>query len=486
VYLLSKELKQNTKIIPIILSGGIGSRLWPLSRSSYPKQYLKILKKESLTLLQKSYKRLVGLENLEPPIIICNEEHRFIVAEQMREINVKPSSIILEPFGKNTAPAITIAALKAKDIDEKAVLIVLSADHEIEEQKTFQNVIINGIEEANQGKIVTFGIPPKSPETGYGYIEAVKEIDLNLNKAYEINRFIEKPNHETAKKLIQNKRYLWNSGIFMFQSDTFIREVKNFSPKIFNSANLIIKSLTCDLDFQRIDKEVFQNCPDISIDFAIMEKTDLGIVIPLNANWSDIGNWKSVWQYSPKDKDGNAIEGKVIINRSEDCYFRSEDRLIVGLGLKNLFVIETSDTVLIADKNESENIKNIVNFLNDKNMAEGTTHKKIFRPWGYYHSIEEDIGWQIKKIIVKPSASLSLQLHHHRSEHWIIVKGTAEVEIDNKKMLYTENQSAYIPLGSKHRLSNPGKVPLTLIEVQSGEYLGEDDIVRFEDKYNRI
>ncbi|MDC3142423.1 mannose-1-phosphate guanylyltransferase/mannose-6-phosphate isomerase [Prochlorococcus sp. AH-716-I17] len=376
--------------------------------------------------------------------------------------------------------------MQAMEINKNAVLLVLSADHEIKDSETFQQVILNGLIEAKNGRIVTFGVPPRSPETGYGYIESVKEVDFNIPKASQIKRFIEKPDYEKAKKLIQDKRYLWNSGIFMFTPKTLISEVKSLCPHILDSASFLFKNLSSDLDFQRLDKEAFESCPDISIDFAIMEKTKLGTVVPLNCNWSDIGNWKSVWQYSDKDTSGNAADGNVIIERSKDCYFRSEDRLIVGLGLNNLFVIETSDTILIADKNESENVKHIVNILKNKNMDEGIVHKKVFRPWGYYKSIEEDERWQIKKIVVNPGDSLSLQLHHHRSEHWIIVKGTAKIEIDEKEMLFTENQSVYIPLGSKHRLSNPGKVPLTLIEVQSGEYLGEDDIIRFKDEYNRI
>ena len=479
-------MAQNTKIIPIILSGGIGTRLWPLSRESYPKQYLQIIKNQNLTLIQKTLKRLIGLVGLEPPIIICNEDHRFIVAEQMREIDVKPSSIILEPFGRNTAPAITIAALKAKKIHEKAVLLVLSADHEIKDSKIFQQAVLNGIKEAKAGKIVTFGVPPSSPETGYGYIEAFNPLNSKNPEATKIKSFIEKPDYETAEKLYQDDRYLWNSGIFMFTTDILINEIKNFSPEIFKSANLLIESLSSDLDFQRLDKKILKTCPDISIDFALMEKTKLGVVIPLNTDWSDIGNWKSVWEFSDKDKNGNAIEGRVLSEGSKNCYFKAQDRLIVGLGLNNIFVIETNDTVLIADKNESENIKNVVSTLKKRNMSEGVIHKKVFRPWGYYKSIEEGKRWLIKKIVVKPGASLSLQLHHHRSEHWIIVKGTAEVELNDKLSLYKENQSTYIPLGSKHRLSNPGKVPLTLIEVQSGEYLSEDDIVRFKDKYNRV
>ena len=473
-------------IIPIILCGGSGTRLWPLSRESYPKQYLSINSKEGKSLLQNTQERILGIDNLKNPILVCNEEHRFIVAEQMREIKTKPNSILLEPFGKNTAPAINLAALIALEKEKDPILLVLSSDHEVKNKTKFQEMINLGIRYCNDDKLVTFGIVPNSPITGYGYIKSVKPFNAKNTKGINIEEFIEKPNLEKAKKLIKDKRFTWNSGIFMFRAKVILDEIKKSNPAIYKYCSESIKNSKKDLDFQRLQKDIFKKCPNISIDIAVMEKTKNGVVIPLDAGWSDIGSWESVWETSDKDINGNYLNGKVILKDTKNCYLRGEDRLIVGLGLDNLIVIETSDAILVSKKKSSQDIKNIVKELRKNKIPEGQNHRKIYRPWGNYSSISEGIGWQVKLITVKPKEQLSLQMHKHRSEHWIIVKGKATIEIDDKLFYLTENQSTYIPKGSKHRLANLEDMPLLLIEVQSGSYLGEDDIIRFADKYGRL
>ena len=475
-----------SSIIPVILCGGSGSRLWPLSRKSYPKQFLSINSDSNKSLFQNTYQRIKNLKGLKEPILICNEEHRFIVAEQMREINIKPRSIILEPIGRNTAPAITLAALISKEFEKDAQLLVLSSDHIIEDEKQFIKVIYEGIKYANDGRLVTFGVIPDEPATGYGYIKSAEPLEGSEIKGSRIESFIEKPDLITANKLIKDKRYSWNSGMFLFKANAILNEIKNFTPEVLYSCKKSLEGKLFDLDFQRLDQDSFYNCPSISIDVAVMEKTIKGTVLPLKANWTDIGSWNAVWKISKKDESNNYIEGSVIAKNSQNCYFRGEQRLIAALGVKNLIVIETSDAILVADKNQSQEVKNIVNYLKERGIREGQEHKKIYRPWGSYESIVEEERWQVKIINVKPGEKLSLQMHHHRSEHWIIVSGTAQVEIDDKEITLHENQSSYIPIGSKHRLSNPGKIPLKLIEVQSGSYLGEDDIHRFEDNYGRI
>tara|TARA_Y100000589_G_scaffold330619_1_gene380832 strand:- start:1333 stop:2778 length:1446 start_codon:yes stop_codon:yes gene_type:complete len=474
------------KIIPVIMCGGSGSRLWPLSRRSFPKQFLSLGNNKN-SLLQNTQLRLKDLKNLIEPILICNEEHRFIIAEQMREIKIKPFSTLLEPFGRNTAPAITIAALKALELenDNDPILLVLSSDHEIKNTEKFLEVVNYGLEFANRDRLVTFGIIPKNANTGYGYIKSERPFEENKITCSNIIEFIEKPNLNKAKEFIKDKRFTWNSGIFMFKAKTILEEVKKYAPDILSTCKDSIFKSKLDLDFQRIDKESFKSCPDISIDFAIMEKTEKGTVIPLDAGWSDIGNWESLWENTDKDKNGNYIEGKVISDSSNDCYLSSEKRLLVCVGLNNLIAVETSDAILIADKSSSQKVKNIVNQLKTKGFPESESHSKIYRPWGNYVTIAEESRWQVKMIEVKPSGKLSLQMHHHRSEHWVVVKGRAKVEIEDKIDFLTENQSTYIPLGKKHRLSNPGKIPLIIIEIQSGSYVGEDDIVRFEDVYGR-
>ena len=477
----------NNSIIPVILSGGSGTRLWPLSRESYPKQFLPLDSRTNKTLLQQTYERLIGLEGLKNPILICNEDHRFIAAEQFREINTNPQAIILEPIGRNTAPAIAVAALQATNSGEDPLLLVLAADHLIENVIEFQRVIQSAKTYANQGRLVTFGIVPTCAETGYGYIEARESFNREENiDGLDIKSFIEKPNKEKAEKLIKDSRYTWNSGMFLFKASSIIKELKKFAPEIIDHCKISIQKNLVDLDFIRLEEESFKKCPKISIDIAVMEKTDLGTIIPLNVGWSDIGSWKSLWGVSKKNENGNYINGRIISEKSKNCYFKSEQRLIIGLGIENLIVVDTNDAILVANKEHSQNIGSIIKNLDSSEFPEVKMHRKIYRPWGNYTTIGEGNRWQVKLIEVKPNASLSLQMHHHRAEHWIIVNGTALVEKDGEKQILSENQSTFIPLGCKHRLSNPGLMKLELIEVQSGNYLDEDDIIRFEDSYGRI
>ncbi len=476
------------KIIPIILAGGTGSRLWPLSRRSFPKQFLNLLDDE-YTMLQKTYKRIENLDDISRPIIICNEEHRFIVGHQMKEINIEPLEILLEPEGRNTTPAITIAALKALDIykDTKIepILLVLSSDHQIEDINKFHSSINNSIEEALKGNLIIFGVPPTYSATGYGYIKSRKELDHNQYIPIKVDKFIEKPDEKTARYFIKDKKYSWNSGMFVFKANSILNEVKGFSPDLIKNCEQCLKKSKRDLDFLRLEKNSFLNCESVSIDVSVFEKTKKAFVIPLNCGWDDIGSWESLWKMSKKDNNGNSLSGRVLANDTKDSLIRSDHKLVVAIGLENIVVVETKDAVLVANSKCSQSVKNIVSLMNSKGFKEAQNHKVVFRPWGSFLSIENGSTWQIKKIEVNPGASLSLQMHFHRSEHWIVVNGTAKIEVGNIEKIIGPNESVYIPLGAKHRLSNPTKLPLTLIEIQSGSYLGEDDIKRFEDKYGR-
>ena len=470
------------QLYPVILSGGVGSRLWPLSRGMYPKQYHNL--ENNYSLLQNTYLRLKGINNLENPIIICNDEQRFIVAEQMRKIDVKPKSIILEPMGRNTAPAIALAALHALESNSDPFLLILSADHKIENPKEFRQTIEKSLIDAEKDSLITFGVVPNKPETGYGYIEANEVFSDNLISS-SIKKFIEKPNKKLADQLFKDKRYLWNSGIFLFKASIILKELEKYEPELVNTCkNSLLKSKK-DLDFIRLDKESFKSCADISIDIAVMERTNLGKVVPLKVGWSDLGSWNSIYEYSKKDKNGNSIKGNGIIKESKDCYLRSEGRLVVGFGLKDLFIIETKDAVLVAHKNYTQNIKNLVEYLSANNFKEATENKKVYRPWGLYESIADGKNWQVKRLEINPKGKLSLQMHNHRAEHWVIVAGQAKIEIDGKISILKTNESIFVPLGKKHRLTNPTEEVLVLIEVQSGTYLEEDDIVRFDDIYGR-
>ncbi len=473
-----------TSLYPVILCGGTGSRLWPLSRPSFPKQYLSLFNKNKNSLLQETQLRLKDLNNIKPPIIICNEEHRFIVAEQMREIKVKPNSILLEPFGRNTAPAIITAALKASEDEIDPLLLILSADHDIEDIDQFLLVINKARKYCDEGKIVTFGVVPTYPEIGYGYINSSVSIQTEL-RAYPIEKFIEKPNFNTAEELIKDKNNYWNSGIFMAKSSTLLSEVDKYCKGLTSVCKDSLDSNLLDLDFQRIKKESFKKCPNISIDKAIMEKTKVGMVIPLEAGWSDIGSWKTLWEVSKKDINGNVLSGNVINELTQNCLIKSEKKLVVGIGIKDLIIVDTNDAVLVVNKDDCQKVKNILPHLKNIESSVGTKHQTMYRPWGSYTTIAKSEKWQLKTIEVKPKSELSLQMHNHRAEHWVVVKGVAEIEINSNKQILEENQSAYIPLGARHRLSNPSNETLMIVEVQSGNYLGEDDITRFEDIYER-
>ena len=472
-------------IIPIILCGGTGTRLWPISRESYPKQYLKLNSNENLTLLQRTVKRISNIQGLKDPILVCNDEHRFIAAEQMRQISVKPQSILLEPFGKNTAPAITLAALTAISKEKDPILLVLSSDHYIEDEAKFINVINKGLAYAKQNRLITFGVLPTKPETGYGYIKAENPFKKDIVEAIKIDKFIEKPDLDTARTFLEDKKYLWNSGIFAFKADIFINEVKKYSSKIFEICNSSLLNSENDLDFKRINKSYFSKCPNISIDVAIMEKTNLGTVLNLNAGWSDIGNWQSLWEISKKDTKGNSCDGKTYLKNVKDCILKSENRLIVGVDLNDLVIVETRDAILVANKSSSQLIKQIVEDLSNLNFAEGITNKKSYRPWGNYVSLVESNLWQVKRLEIKIGESISLQKHKYRSEHWVVVDGIADVEIDNNKSTLNLNESIFVPKGAKHRLTNKGDRNLVIIEIQIGDYLGEDDIIRYQDRYGR-
>ena len=475
-----------SKIIPVILCGGKGTRLWPLSRQSYPKQFLNLFGEDDKSLLQQTLERLSDLKQIEEPIIICNEEHRFIVAEQMREINISPTSIILETEGRNTAPAIALGAIKSLEQNNDSIILVLSADHIIKDNKNFHAALKKGFQYAKEDNLVTFGIIPYQPETGYGYIES-EPLFLGENelKASKIKKFIEKPNINLAKRFIQSNCYTWNSGMFIFKSKVILKELDKYSPDILNHCQKAMKNSIRDLDFTRIDNLAFSQCQSLPIDIAVMEKTKKGMVIPLNVGWSDIGSWKSLWENEEKDNYGNVMQGNVICEDSSNCYLKSDSRLLVTLGLKDLIVVETPDVVLVANNEKLGNLKSLVTSLESRGYKEGLMHKKIFRPWGSYTSLIEDKEWLVKKIEVNPGSKLSLQMHHHRAEHWIVVNGTAEIQINHENFVLTENQSTFIPLRAKHRLMNPGEVPLTIIEIQSGKYISEDDIVRFTDDYGR-
>ncbi len=476
---------ESERIIPIILCGGIGTRLWPLSRESYPKQFINLDDNNEYTLIQNTYQRLLPLKNLDNPILICNEEHRFIAAEQLREIDVTPKTILLEPIGKGTAPAITLAALKAIESSKNPYLLILSSDHFIKNQSNFINSIEAGLKYAKKGRLVTFGVLPHSPETGYGYIESESPLSEKLI-GNNIKRFIEKPNHKKAKELFNNKCFSWNSGIFLFKAKEILSEMKKYQPEILELCAKSLINNSLDLDFQRVDKNIFVKCQSLSLDVGIMEKTRLGTVLPLNVGWSDVGSWESLWQNSKKDRNNNYSKGNIFLKDCEDNYVKSQERLIVGVGLSNLVIIETMDAVLVLNKNRSQEMRDVVKQLKDKKFTECFEHKKIFRPWGHYISLIEGKNWKVKKIVVNPHNSLSLQLHHKRSEHWVVVSGIARVEINEKIEYLKKNESAYVPINTKHRLSNPEEIPLILIEVQSGDKIDELDIIRFKDNYGRI
>lgn len=474
--------QSTTKVIPVIMAGGSGTRLWPLSRKMYPKQFLPLM--SELTMFQETLERVGSEEaaiSFAKPIVVCNEEHRFIVAEQLRKSAFEALAILLEPVGKNTAPAVALSALKALDEEGgDAILLVLAADHVMKDVDAFHQSVEAAISEVCAGKLATFGIVARSPETGYGYIKACENSGVSA-----VSEFVEKPDLPTATAYVEDGSYYWNSGMFLFKARSYLDELKAFRPDIYDVVVEAFSNTTSDLDFTRVDKEVFQGCPDESIDYAVMEKTKKAVVVPLDAGWSDVGSWSSLWEESDSDENGNVTRGDVFSHDCRNNLFFSENKLIAGVGVEDLVVVDTPDAVLVSAKDRVQEVKQIVKQLETDKRSECTFHREVARPWGSYDSIDVGERFQVKRITVKPGAKLSLQMHHHRAEHWIVVSGTALVTIGDKETLLSENESTYIPIGVTHRLENPGVLPLEMIEVQSGSYLGEDDIVRFEDNYGR-
>lgn len=467
-------------IIPIIMAGGSGTRLWPLSRSLYPKQFLSLINENSL--LQETLKRLDGL-NCLPPVIVSNNEHRFIVAEQLRQFGVDDFQIILEPVGRNTAPAVALAALKSLELHGDHHMLVLAADHAIQDIEAFHAAVLAAEQESVDNKLVTFGIVPTKPETGYGYIKKGEQVK---NSVFKVNSFVEKPDLETAKNYLEQKCYLWNSGMFMFKASVYLAELKKFRPDILAACKESLSSASTDLDFIRLNSDVFAECPDESIDYAVMEKTQDCVVIPLDADWSDIGSWTSLWEISEKDEHENVSHGDVINYNSRNNYIYSEGSLISTVGVNNLIIVQTKDALLVAQQDNVQDIKKIVEILKKQKRSEHISHREVYRPWGRYDSVERGDRYQVKRITVKPGECLSTQMHHHRAEHWVVVAGTAKVTCGERTFFVTENESTFIPIGTVHTLENPGKIPLEVIEIQSGVYLGDDDIVRLSDKYGRV
>ena len=500
-------------IVPVILSGGSGTRLWPLSRELYPKQLLPLMGPH--TMLQETVMRLSGVKRLAAPLVVCNENHRFMVAEQLRSTEHSPSAILLEPVGRNTAPAVAVAAIQAMEDGLDPLLLVLPADHVIGDAAALCEVVESGVAWAESGKLITFGIVPRGPETGYGYIRAGRPLDRNAGRgtrdaeckvtrsdpqndvlvprssslvpetAFAVSEFVEKPDLATARSYVNSGEYYWNSGMFMFRASRFLEELERFAPEMLAACRKALEGAGRDLDFVRLDAEAFAACPGDSIDYAVMEKTSDAIVLPLDAGWSDIGSWSALWEAGGKDSEGNAIFGDVLTSDVNNCYLYAGSRMVAAVGLEDHVVVETADAVLVAPKDRVQDVKRIVEQLKAQGRGEALLHRRVNRPWGSYECIDSSERFQVKRITVHPGASLSLQMHHHRAEHWVIVKGTARVTRGEETFTLSENESTYIPLGVNHRLENPGKIPLEIIEVQSGSYLGEDDIVRFEDNYGR-
>ena len=466
-------------MIPVILSGGSGTRLWPLSRRHYPKQFLPLVSNH--TMIQETLLRLTGIAGLKAPIAVCNEDHRFMMAEQLREIDISPNAIILEPLGRNTAPAVALAALTA--ISEDDVLLILPADHVIEDVVAFQHAVNQAKELAEQGYLVTFGIVPTEPETGYGYIKLSTE---NVGPAYTVASFVEKPNLETAQGYLKSGDYYWNSGMFAFKASSFLSELQKFNPKMLEKCQEALKGAQIDMDFVRLDKEIFAACPSDSVDYAVMEKTEKAVVIPMDAAWNDVGSWSALWEVTEKDAFGNAIMGDVFTVDTQNSFIHAHSKLVTVVGLSDVVVVETDDAVMIAAKDRVQDVKDIVDQLKAQGRTEADIHRKAYRPWGHYDLVDTGERHQTKRIVVKPGGKLSLQKHHHRAEHWVVVKGTALITKGDEQILITENESTYIPLGIVHCLENPGVIPLEIVEVQSGSYLGEDDIIRFNDVYGRV
>ena len=462
-------------ITPVIMAGGSGTRLWPLSRVGHPKQFLAL--HGALSMLQQTVQRLHGLPT-SAPIVLCNEEHRFFVAEQLRQISA-PGTIILEPAGRNTAPAIALAALSEKENDP--LLLVLSSDHFISDRGAFVDTVMEAVPLAEAGQLVTFGVVPSEAHTGYGYIEAGQKME----GAYAVSSFREKPDANTAAEYVSEGRYYWNSGVFLFRASSYLDELEAHRPDIFSACEKAISNSSFDLDFIRVDEEIFRACPSDSIDYAVMEKTTKAVVIPMDAGWADVGSWSSLWDISPKDDAQNAVIGDALLEDTTNSYVRADDSLVALIGLDNVVVVSTKDATLIAHKDQVQKVQTVASKLKERGRSEWEVHREVYRPWGKYDSVDQGERYQVKRITVKPGAKLSVQMHHHRAEHWVVVSGCALVTKGEETHLLSENESTFIPIGMVHSLENPGKVPLEIIEIQSGTYLGEDDIVRLSDNYGR-
>ncbi len=471
-------------MIPVILSGGSGSRLWPLSRALRPKQFLGLTGDQ--TLFQMTLQRLVGLVDRLEPIVVANDDHRFLAADQCLQMGVTPQALILEPVARNTAPAIAVAALAAQASarGNDPVLLVLPSDHVFQDVAAFQAAVRVGERVASTGAMVTFGIVPTGPETGYGYVKA-KQTGAGDSGSFAVEAFVEKPSLEKAKAYVADGGYYWNSGIFMFKASVYLSELAIYQPGMLAACQQAFEGALKDLDFVRLDVDAFLTSSSDSIDYAVMEKTDKAALVPLDAGWSDVGGWSAVWKVQPRDAEGNGTMGDVLLHQSQDCYVHADHRLVSLVGVNDLVVVETSDAVLVVHKDKAQDVKKIVEQLKALGRSEANLHREVFRPWGAYDSVDTGDGYQVKRITVKPGARLSLQIHHHRAEHWVVVKGTARITIGDEIKLVNENQSVYIPMGVKHCVENPGKLPIELIEIQSGSYLGEDDIIRIDDMYGR-
>lgn len=468
-----------TAVIPVILSGGAGTRLWPLSREMYPKQLLPLTGKR--TMLQDTAARLATIADALAPIVVCNEAHRFTVAEQLRATGMPASAILLEPAGRNTAPAVALAALQALETHGDATLIVAPADHVIRDVRKFSEAADIAVSLAQEDKLITFGIVAHAPETGYGYIRRGE----GVGPAYPVAQFIEKPPLDLAVQFVATGDYYWNSGMFVFKASRYLSELSNFAPDILTACAAAYQAAQADLDFVRIDKAEFIKCRAESIDYAVMEKTQDALVLPLDVGWSDVGSWSSLFDALPADEEGNVLQGDVLTHDTHDCYVHSTSRLVATVGMEDHIIVETKDAILVAPKGRVQDVKDLVAQIKKSGRSESALHREVFRPWGSYDSIDSGDRFQVKRLTVKPGGVLSLQMHHHRAEHWIVVQGTARITRNDEVFLLAENESTYIPVGATHRIENPGKVPLHIIEVQSGSYLGEDDIVRFEDNYGR-
>jgi mannose-1-phosphate guanylyltransferase / mannose-6-phosphate isomerase len=469
-------------IHPVILSGGSGTRLWPMSRALYPKQLLALTGERSL--LQETARRVADDPAFGPPIVVANEEHRFIIAEQLREIGVAPAAIVLEPIGRNTAPAAAVAALRLAADDREALMLVMPSDHAIADPAAFRDAVAQAAAAARLGHLVTFGVAPERAETGYGYIARGEPL-AGAAGAFAVKGFVEKPDPAAARRYLAEGKHFWNSGIFLFPAARYLAELEGLRPEIVAAARAALAAARADADFVRLDKAAFAACPADSIDYAVMEHTRSAAMVPVTMGWSDLGSWDALWELAARDADGNALVGNVLAETAKNCYLRSEAGLVAAIGVEDLVVVATDDAVMVAPRGGTQEVKRLVGRLREEGRGEADALATVHRPWGTYRSLHNGPRVQVKHIMVKPGAKLSLQMHHHRAEHWVVVQGTAKIVRGSEELILTEDQSTYIPLGTAHRLENPGKIPLHVIEVQSGSYLGEDDIVRFEDHYGR-